>query len=189
MRSLIAALFLCVFGLSNADAHARHHHHHGVAHPVAAQSHDYSYPVDDRYSYMNKGEWVWHERGPKALYEWQKHSKAHQEAKPVVYASFSPANYSTSRPSDCYGIPWCGCFMRHLLGVADKSFNLARRWASYGTPASGPAPHVIGVMPHHVFMVLQVISPRQVLAISGNDGHAVRTRVRSIGGVIAWRQA
>jgi hypothetical protein len=33
-----------------------------------------------------------------------------------------------------------------------------------------------------------VLGPGRVLAISGNDGHAVRTRPRSTKGVIAWRQ-
>jgi hypothetical protein len=42
-------------------------------------------------------------------------------------------------------------------------------------------------MEHHVFQVVRVISPDQVLAISGNDHNAVRTRIRSTAGVIGWR--
>jgi hypothetical protein len=35
--------------------------------------------------------------------------------------------------------------------------------------------------------VVEVIGPDQVLAISGNDHNAVRTRIRSTTGVIGWR--
>jgi len=70
-----------------------------------------------------------------------------------------------------------------------REYNLARNWAHWGHAASGPAPGIIGVMAHHVFKVISVIGPAQVLAISGNDSHAVRTRVRSTAGVFAWRSS
>ena len=76
--------------------------------------------------------------------------------------------------------------MRHLVGGdPGPEYNLARNWAHWGQRASGPAPGVIGVMPHHVFKVIQVPGPGTVLAISGNDSHAVRVRQRSTAGVIA----
>jgi len=79
--------------------------------------------------------------------------------------------------------------MRQLVGGnAGPEYNLARNWAHWGQPASGPAPGVIGVMPHHVFKVIQVLGRGTVLAISGNDDHAVRVRPRSTAGVIAWRE-
>ena len=83
---------------------------------------------------------------------------------------------------------WCGYFMRTQTGLKDPSLNLARNWARVGNAAHGPAPGVIGVMRHHVFKVISVIGAGKVLALSGNDGHAVRTRVRSTSGVIAWRR-
>ncbi len=92
--------------------------------------------------------------------------------------------YNDPRPS-----AWCGFFMRQIMHVADTAYNLAANWQHWGRPASGPAPGVIGVMPHHVFRVVSVVAPGKVLAISGNDGHAVKTRVRSTRGVIAWREA
>lgn len=82
---------------------------------------------------------------------------------------------------------WCGWWMRRHLGYMDKALNLARNWVRVGSPAYGPAPGVVGVMPHHVFQVVSVVAPGKVLAVSGNDGHAVRTRVRSTHNVIAWR--
>jgi hypothetical protein len=84
---------------------------------------------------------------------------------------------------------WCGWWMRHEVGRdPGPQFNLARSWASYGSAAPGPAPGVIGVTPHHVFKVIAVLGRGAVLAISGNDSHAVRTRPRSTVGVIAWRR-
>jgi hypothetical protein len=84
---------------------------------------------------------------------------------------------------------WCGWEMRQLVGGnPGPEYNLARNWAHWGHAASGPAPGVIGVMPHHVFKVIQVLGNGSVLAISGNDSHAVRVRPRSTAGVIAWRE-
>jgi len=53
---------------------------------------------------------------------------------------------------------WCGWWMRQNVGRdPGPQFNLARSWASYGAAAPGPAPGVIGVMPHHVFKVIAVL--------------------------------
>jgi hypothetical protein len=82
---------------------------------------------------------------------------------------------------------WCGWWMRHHKGVADRSFNLAINWLRYGRAAGGPVPGAIGVMRHHVFEVRQVLGNGMVLGVSGNDSHAVRTRPRSTRGVIGWR--
>jgi hypothetical protein len=96
---------------------------------------------------------------------------------------------SSHRVADGRPAAWCGWEMRQLVGGnPGPEYNLARNWAHWGRPASGPAPGVIGVMPHHVFKVIQVLGHGEVLAISGNDGHAVRTRPRSTAGVIAWRE-
>ena len=84
---------------------------------------------------------------------------------------------------------WCGWWMRHEVGQdPGPDYNLARNWDHWGHAAPGPAPGVIGVLPHHVFKVIEVLKPGVVLAISGNDSHAVRTRPRSTSGVIAWRE-
>ena len=85
--------------------------------------------------------------------------------------------------------PWCGIWMQQHTGIhGPGNLAMAREWARIGQPAGGPAPGVIGVMPHHVFQVVAMLAPGKVLAISGNDGGAVRTRPRSTAGVIAWRR-
>lgn len=89
-----------------------------------------------------------------------------------------------SRPAGCGGIPWCGCFMRTLFG-GGAEYNLARNWAHRGSPT---VPHVgaVVVWPHHVGLITGQASHEWVVK-SGNDGHAVRERPRSLRGVIAVR--
>lgn len=87
------------------------------------------------------------------------------------------------------GVPWCGIWLMQHTGIhGPGNLAMAREWAHVGQPASGPGPGIIGVLPHHVFQVIQVLDRGMVLAISGNDGNAVRTRPRSTSGVIAWRR-
>lgn len=88
-----------------------------------------------------------------------------------------------------HGVPWCGIWMEGHTGIHGPG-NLARaiEWRNVGQAASGPGPGIIGVLPHHVFQVISVLGNGMVLAISGNDGNAVRTRPRSTAGVVAWRR-
>jgi len=87
------------------------------------------------------------------------------------------------RPAD-----WCGWWMRqHLGGHYGPEFNVARNWLNVGRPLDGPRPGAIGVKAHHVFEVVRVIDSKHVLAISGNDHNAVRTRARPTSDVIGWR--
>lgn len=98
-----------------------------------------------------------------------------------------PFYYSKpNKKSDPRPAAWCGWFLRQKKGIADRAYNLARNWARLGTPAPGPAPGVVAVWRHHVGEVRDV-RPGQILLLSGNDGHAVRERWRSVRGVIAWR--
>ena len=93
-----------------------------------------------------------------------------------------------ARPSDCYGIPWCGCYLRHVFHIADKSLNLARNWAHWGRAVSAPAVGVVVVFPHHVGIIRGKDGSGKWVVESGNDGHRVRTRPRSLAGAIAFRE-
>ena len=82
---------------------------------------------------------------------------------------------------------WCGWYMRQVKGVSDPSFNLARRWASWGH-ATSAHPGAVAVWNHHVGEVVAGNCPAgRVMLHSGNDGNAVRTRCVSTRGVIAFR--
>lgn len=105
----------------------------------------------------------------------------------VTFAEHQSENLGSARPHDCYGIAWCGCFLRHKFGIADKSFNLARRWASAGS-ASHPHSGAIIVWPHHVGQLQSDPDAEgRALILSGNDGGGIRIRLRSIKGAIAFR--
>ncbi len=118
-----------------------------------------------------------------------------------IYAKPSPASPAPARRSAARrtsrtvvassgGDPrphaWCGWWMRHHLGVADRSYNLARNWAHYGMPASGPGIGTIVVWRGHVGIITGRTETGWVIK-SGNDDHAVRERERSLRGVIAYR--
>jgi hypothetical protein len=96
------------------------------------------------------------------------------------------ASVSHDRPRDCYGIAWCGCWLRHHLGLNDVRLNLARAWAKVGT-AAAPAVGVVVVWAHHVGIITGHDGNNWVVT-SGNDGHAVRTRPRSLARAIAFRR-
>lgn len=81
---------------------------------------------------------------------------------------------------------WCGWWMRQHLGVSDRAGNLARWWARFGTNAHGPAVGALVVWRHHVGIITGR-APSGWIVKSGNDGHAVRERERSLRGAIAFR--
>ena len=103
--------------------------------------------------------------------------------KPEGEGTVATTTGSGDRPAE-----WCGWWMRqHLGGHFGPEYNVARNWLNIGRPLPGPRPGAIGVKDHHVFQVVEVIGLDQVLAISGNDHNAIRTRIRSTAGVIGWR--
>ncbi len=81
---------------------------------------------------------------------------------------------------------WCGWAMRQLVGSDPGSaYNLARNWAHWGH--SGPAGvGAVVVWPHHVGKIVGQQNGEWIIE-SGNDGHALRSRARSIAGAIAIR--
>lgn len=104
-----------------------------------------------------------------------------------VSAGHSRRNGHKEAVADPRPRAWCGWWLRQQLGVADRAYNLARKWAGIGTPAHGPAPGVIAVWPHHVGLVTGVPGPGRIILKSGNDSRAVRERERSTRGIIAYR--
>jgi hypothetical protein len=84
---------------------------------------------------------------------------------------------------------WCGWYMRGQVGSdPGPSYNLARSWARYGSDAGGPRVGAIVVWRHHVGKIVGQENGQWIVQ-SGNDGHAVRARPRSLAGAIAFRNA
>ena len=100
-------------------------------------------------------------------------------------ASRTASNHrSTSR--DGRPRSWCGWYMRQRKGVADRSYNLARNWARWGSPSKPKAGAVV-VWRSHVGEIVDYQGGCTATVHSGNDGGAVRTRERNICNAIAFR--
>jgi hypothetical protein len=86
-------------------------------------------------------------------------------------------------------VAWCGWYMRSQVGAdPGPEYNLARSWAHYGSNAGGPSVGTIVVWSHHVGKIVGQENGQWIVE-SGNDGHTVRTRPRSLAGAIAFRRA
>lgn len=81
---------------------------------------------------------------------------------------------------------WCGWWLGRQLGMPRRDLWLARNWASAGSNAGRPGIGVVVVWRHHVGIITGRVGSQWIVK-SGNDGHAVRERVRSIAGAIAFR--
>jgi hypothetical protein len=167
MRIFLAAIAMLLAFASGAEARVHRHHHNHLHH-----HHHYSH----------------------------RHSAPAHSAFDSAFASTSTstsafASVSAPAPAPSYygygGRPaaWCGWYMRTQVGSdPGPQYNLARAWAHYGVNAGGPSVGTIVVWPHHVGEIVGQENGQWVVR-SGNDGHAVRTRARSLAGVIAFRRA
>jgi hypothetical protein len=81
---------------------------------------------------------------------------------------------------------WCGWWLGRHLGMLDRKLWLAANWARVGRPAHGPAVGAVVVWRHHVGIITGR-SAHGWIVKSGNDGHRVRERPRSVAGAIAFR--
>jgi uncharacterized protein (TIGR02594 family) len=86
--------------------------------------------------------------------------------------------------------PWCAIFANMILertGFRGTGSAAARSFAQYGRPASGPAPGVIAVWPHHVGFVVGSAGPGRIRVVSGNHYNRVDESIYPTRGVIAFR--
>lgn len=91
-------------------------------------------------------------------------------------------HYAGGRPA-----AWCGWYeLQKHPQAGGRELYLARNWARVGHPTS-PHVGVIVVWSHHVGEIVGG-SPGAWVINSGNDGHQVRTRPRSVAGAIAFRE-
>jgi uncharacterized protein (TIGR02594 family) len=87
-------------------------------------------------------------------------------------------------------IPWCAVFANMILaraGFSGTGSAAARSFAQYGRPASGPAPGVIAVWPHHVGFVVGTAGPGRIRVVSGNHNHRVDESIYATRSVMAFR--
>jgi len=191
MAVAVTATMLVAHSAQARVYHHRHYHHHysrvARRHEFRREERRYAFRheerhyayrhEEERYAYRHEQErhafrherWArWDDRGWRS----ERHDRPTER---VSMGGYGP------RPRE-----WCGWEMRHLVGGdPGPSYNLARNWAHWGH--AGPAGvGAIVVWPHHVGRIVGR-DGREWVVESGNDGNRLRTRPRSIAGVIAIR--
>jgi hypothetical protein len=161
MRTLFALAF-CLVAMFVVPAQAARGHHHYRHHQQVAQ------PRYERYASLE----VWQD----VREDWPNERRDYRPR-----GARSHARYNDGRPR-----AWCGWWMRHEKGVSNPDYNLAANWRHWGQP-SAPVVGAVVVYPHHVAEIVGACDGRGCIMRSGNDGHAVRTRYRSLRGAIAIR--
>ena len=88
-----------------------------------------------------------------------------------------------TRPAGCPR-QFCGCGASiHLFGRIIPSLNLAANWLRF--PRTSPAPKMVAVRRHHVFVLEQHVGGDVwIVHDSNSGGHATRLHERSIAGYV-----
>lgn len=86
---------------------------------------------------------------------------------------------------------WCAWWLRRKMGIPRSAFrpgqwNRAAAFRHIGRAATRATANIV-VWPHHVGKIDRYLGGNRAMITSGNDGHRVRTRVRSLRGAIAFR--
>jgi hypothetical protein len=158
MRAIFLATLLLCGFSANADAHRRHQNHRPFHGARYATSH--------------------HSHG--RFRAWSASSNHGGNG------SVPGRNVASARSR---GLPWCGAFMADVMGITGRTARelwIAANWARWGR-ATTPHVGVVVVWRHHVGKIIGQSGGRWIV-LSGNDGHAVRARPRSIAGAIAFRE-
>lgn len=198
----LAVAAACV-AAQNAQAHGYHHHRYGyrqhASRHVLSQRYleQSGYSSEEASAGQNWGrEWAQSQSGSpgyadtgfserRRSFRRGRHTGYAERGEGRSYSRYAErADYRGgygARPS-----AWCGWEMRHLVGGdPGPQYNLARNWAHWGH--AGPAGiGAVVVWAHHVGKIVGREGNQWVIE-SGNDGHRLRTRPRSIGGAIAFR--
>ncbi len=106
--------------------------------------------------------------------------------KSVVINRKEVTHHSTAKPR-----AWCGWYLARHLGIHDRRLWRALAWRHVGRAADGPAIGAIVIWSRgkgggHVGIITGK-TERGWVVLSGNDGNAVRERVRSVSTAIAFR--
>lgn len=160
VKRLILAAAVLLVAAGTSNAATRHQHHH--------YRHHYAHHHVQHVKHYAK-----------------RHAKPHVQTAAV--ADTAPAE--NVRPAPCYGIPWCGCWLRIKLGIDDTRYNLAAFWHNFGTRISEPVVGAIARFNHHVGIVVAVDPNGNPVVKSGNHHHAVGIAVYPKRSVIEYRVA
>ena len=161
MRRVVTAIALLFAFATGAEARTHHHNYRHYS------GHHYRHYAQ-RYGYPSFAFGYGYSANEHSGYEHSSYQHARSGGRPAA---------------------WCGWYMRSQVGAdPGPEYNLARSWAHYGSNAGGPSVGAIVVWRHHVGKIVGQENGQWIVE-SGNDGHAVRARPRSLAGAIAFRNA
>lgn len=105
-----------------------------------------------------------------------------QEARKSPKRAPEHATQIVGRPEVCPARAYCGCATAlKVFGKPVRELYLAANWFKF--PRTEPAPGMVAVRQHHVFVIEKVLDGNMVLAYDPNSGgHQTRIHVRSLVG-------
>lgn len=171
-------LALCLFAITTtASARTRHQTE--------------SIPSFDRHSINGMGvevfpSWrpTWRIAGLKQIRHKRKIRSAPQQTLRVVHAvpRTATATVVVAHPAGCPSRAFCGCGASiEVFGRSIRELWLAANWFRF--PRTSPAPGMVAVRRHHVFVIREVKGHGIVLAYDANSGgHRTRIHLRSLAG-------
>lgn len=168
------SLALILSAITGAEARTKHHEQ-----PVA---------VFDRHAAVTTGSEaviteraVRHVRAAGLKQIRKKHQRQHRE-RINVPANYATASEEVAHPVGCPSRAFCGCGASiEVFGRSIRELWLAANWFRF--PRAQPAPGMVAVRSHHVFVIREVRGPGLVLAYDANSGgHRTRIHLRSLAG-------
>jgi len=109
-----------------------------------------------------------------------KYHYRHQQFAPAdtFYRVTEAVESIVSHPSGCPRIAFCGCGASiEVFGRPIRELYLAANWFKF--PHTSPAPGMVAVRTHHVFVIRSVNSDGSVVAYDANSGHH-QTRIHTV---------
>ena len=160
IRFTVALIALIALSFPAQARHFRHHHH--------------NYHHHHR---LYDASWHFAHKSVSVRYSRQKHRMP-----ALRLAGFSEA--FLPHPAGCPARAFCGCGAAvEVFGVAKRSLWLAAAWFHF--PHTSPAPGMVAVRSHHVFVLRQHIEGSVWLIADYNSGgHQSRLHERSIAGYV-----
>ncbi len=172
IATLLAVSTLLLFSLTSANARVRHDG--GLQPPPDRHSLD-PFRYQDRIETTHKT--------ARKFRAHKKVARSHRVEKRERHASAKGHETTiVAHPAGCPSRSFCGCGAAlEVFGRNIRELWLAANWFKF--PPASPAPGMVAVRKHHVFVIRQVLSDRRVLAYDANSGgHRTRIWVRSLAG-------
>ena len=170
-RYFLIAIILASYTLVLSPAEARHRHHANHGHKHYAQT----------YKSVHSGLF---DQAAIAPYPTEQTRQNRIIASPMGKRHIAPSNgYSMAEgivgnPAGCPRTAFCGCAASvEVFGHPIRELYLAANWFRFAH--ASPAPGMVAVRNHHVFVIRQVNGDGTVLAYDGNSG-GHKTRIHTV---------